>query len=132
MQDKNEVAALAKTLQEAARKYKFDGYVLEVWSQIVHVLQFNSCVKFVQDLGTIKKYLLVILFKFSKILANAMSIEMLETILVIPPKRGKEETFTNKHFDALYGEITAFSLMTYDFSNPRMPGKKVSLKLIFT
>ncbi|KAJ8929825.1 hypothetical protein NQ314_017423 [Rhamnusium bicolor] len=45
-----------------------------------------------------------------------------ETILVIPPKRGKEELFTNLHFDALSDYVTAFSLMTYDFSNPQMPG----------
>lgn len=51
LQNKNEIAALAKSLIQVSGKYKFDGFVLEVWSQIAQVLQFNSLVSFIQDLG---------------------------------------------------------------------------------
>lgn len=46
-----------------------------------------------------------------------------ELILVIPPKRGEpQHVFGPKQFDELYDEVTAFSLMTYDYSNPQRPG----------
>lgn len=46
-----------------------------------------------------------------------------EFILVIPPMRGfKPELFDKEHFYNLYSHVTAFSLMTYDFSNPQRPG----------
>lgn len=59
----------------------------------------------------------------SLISANTLGVQEIETILVIPPKRGNEEMFNSKHFGALHEYVTAFSLMTYDFSNPRMPGE---------
>nr|XP_023027139.1 chitinase domain-containing protein 1 [Leptinotarsa decemlineata] len=104
-----ELRALSKTFIQTAKKYGFDGYVIEVWSQIASLVQFDSLVSLVREL------------------ADALSAESLQTILVIPPKRGKEELFTEKHFDALYDHVTAFSLMTYDFSNPRMPGPNAPL-----
>lgn len=62
----------------------------------------------------------VLLFNF---LANTLALQEKETIIVVPPKRGKEEIFDHKHFEALYDSVTAFSLMTYDFSSPHRPGK---------
>lgn len=46
----------------------------------------------------------------------------LDFILVIPPKRSQRGLFSDKEFDALYEFVTAFSLMTYDFSHPERPG----------
>lgn len=57
LQNKNEAAALAKTLLDAADKYRFDGYVLEVWSQIVQVMEFKALITFIQDLGKDSSYL---------------------------------------------------------------------------
>lgn len=121
---KNEVTALAKTLIEAANKHKFDGYILEVWPQIIQVLEFKGAVTFIKDLG--KRHCIYYYYEFYLsliIVANTLGLQEMETILVIPPKRGKDAYFNSKHFEALYDYVTAFSLMTYDFSNPRMPGK---------
>lgn len=47
----------------------------------------------------------------------------LDFILVVPPFRGlKQEMFTKESFDELYDHVTAFSLMTYDYSTPQKPG----------
>lgn len=48
----------------------------------------------------------------------------METILVVPALRKEMyDLFSKQHFDALYPVISAFSLMTYDFSNLQRPGK---------
>ncbi|KAG5879225.1 hypothetical protein JTB14_026721 [Gonioctena quinquepunctata] len=104
-----ELISLSKMLIQTAKKYGFDGYVLEVWSQIAQIMQFDSVVLLIRQI------------------ADTLGKEELETILVVPPKREKEELFSAKHFEALYNHVTAFSLMTYDFSNPRMPGPNAPL-----
>lgn len=53
---------------------------------------------------------------------DLFAVEGLEFILVVPPKRGEQELFTASDFDALYEHVTAFSLMTYDFSSAQHPG----------
>lgn len=60
LQNKNEIAALAKILVQTSNNYKFNGYVLEVWSQIVQVLQFKSLVTLIKELGKIN--LIIIMF----------------------------------------------------------------------
>lgn len=55
----------------------------------------------------------------------------LDFILVVPPMHGMpREMFDNKHFDALYDYVTAFSLMTYDYSNPQRPGPNSPVKWV--
>ncbi|XP_056637560.1 chitinase domain-containing protein 1 [Diorhabda sublineata] len=104
LSDNSEMKEFVKTLVHTAKKHDFNGYVFEFWMQLSQVLKFDILVNFVRQLS------------------DALSIESFETILVIPPKRGKEELFIDKHFEALYDYVTAFSLMTYDFSNPSQPG----------
>ncbi|CAH1108406.1 unnamed protein product [Psylliodes chrysocephalus] len=104
LSNKEEMQALIKSFIQTAKKYNFNGYVFEVWTQLVQVLKFDVLVNFIKEL------------------CDSLNIEGLDCILVIPPKRGQEELFTDEHFDALYDHVTAFSLMTYDFSNPRAPG----------
>lgn len=44
-------------------------------------------------------------------------------MLVIPPLRVKNQSFfTASHFERLYSVMEAFSLVTYDYSNPQRPG----------
>ncbi|VEN40074.1 unnamed protein product [Callosobruchus maculatus] len=95
---------LTQSLIKTAKKYHFDGYVLEVWSQVVMVLKFNLLTKFIKDI------------------ASGLNEEGLETILVIPPKRDSQDVFTHEHFDELYDHVAAFSLMTYDYSVSGAPG----------
>ncbi|KAJ8923208.1 hypothetical protein NQ315_001763 [Exocentrus adspersus] len=109
LSSQQEMDALVNAFVEAAKEFGFDGYVLEIWSQIATAIPFDPLVGLIRDI------------------ADGLSTESLETILVIPPKRGKENLFNDKHFDALYDFVTAFSLMTYDFSNPYMPGANAPL-----
>lgn len=48
----------------------------------------------------------------------------LVTVLVVPAPRDdyNQNYFTRAHFDVLYPLMEAFSLVTYDFSNPQRPG----------
>lgn len=62
--------------------------------------------------------------------ADDLTAEGLQMILVIPPVDGKNDLFSKKHFDALYDHITAFSLMTYDFSSPAKPGPNSPLSWV--
>lgn len=54
----------------------------------------------------------------------------LETVLVVPPLRNQMDFFSKNHFEALYPLITAFSLVTYDYSNIERPGANSPLKWI--
>lgn len=47
---------MVKSLVQTAKKYKFDGYVIEVWSQIASVLIFDALVDFIGFIGTSINY----------------------------------------------------------------------------
>lgn len=70
------------------------------------------------------------LLNFVKAVADAFTLEGLDTILVIPPRRGRNLPFSDDHFNELYDHVTAFSLMSYDYSNPRRPGPNAPLAWI--
>lgn len=61
-----------------------------------------------------------------------MRVNGLDTILVVPPPRDESTMnyFSSKHFEALYPIITAFSLVTYDFSSAERPGANSPLHWI--
>lgn len=49
-------------------------------------------------------------------------------ILVIPPLRGKNyDFFSASNFETLFPLIEAFTLVTYDYSNPQRPGANAPL-----
>lgn len=102
--DKNELNSLTQTLVESCKQYSFDGFTLEVWTQIA---------------GAVKSDILVAFVKF---VGDTFALEKLHFVLVIPPKRSEYELFTKDQFDQLYDHVTAFSLMTYDYSNSQIPG----------
>lgn len=56
----------------------------------------------------------------------------METVLVIPAPRDdlNVDNFKKIHFEKLFPLITAFSLVTYDFSNPQRPGANAPLHWI--
>ncbi|XP_048510676.1 chitinase domain-containing protein 1 isoform X2 [Athalia rosae] len=97
---------LAKMLTDTAKAFHFDGYVLEIWNQLV---------------ATRADYSIII--RLIKSIAKQLKQYNLALILVIPPSRGvPEEIFDHKHFDELADDVSAFSLMTYDYSNVQRPG----------
>ncbi|CAG9773867.1 unnamed protein product [Ceutorhynchus assimilis] len=103
--------SLSKTLIESCKKHKFDGFVIEVWSQIAGAVNPDSLVELIRDIS------------------DLFTVEGLDFILVVPPKRNAD-LFTSKQFDALYDYVTAFSLMTYDFADPTRPGPNAPINWI--
>lgn len=96
---------LMKTLVNAAKKYNFDGFVLELWSQAV---------------GRVNKTYLVHMLQHMARRFKTVSILL---IVVIPPARNDDsEAFDTEDFQQLVDDVDAFSLMTYDFSSAQRPG----------
>lgn len=105
MSDSKEQEELIKTLVNSAKNYNFDGFVIELWSQVVGRVNKRYLVQMVQTMAR--------RFKNSKLVL----------ILVIPPARGSGlEAFDAEDFEQLADDVDAFSLMTYDFSSPQRPG----------
>ncbi|XP_044272347.1 chitinase domain-containing protein 1 [Tribolium madens] len=110
--DPKELKSLIKTLITTAKSHNFDGYVLELWPQLQMDMNYDPLVNLVKTIG------------------DSLALESLDTILVIPPKRGRNLPFSEEHFNALYDHVTGFSLMTYDYSNPRRPGPNAPLSWV--
>lgn len=103
----DEIEELSKTMVQIAKEENFDGYVVEVWSQ----------------LGIQKQTELIHLLTH---LSEALHEAQLKLILVIPPAvtpgTNQLGMFTKKEFDQLAPVVDSFSLMTYDYSTPQRPG----------
>lgn len=100
----------AKLILDTVRKYKFDGIVLEVWSQLSARVEDDYLIGLVTE-----------------VCENLVSAK-LDCILVIPPARKETyDLFSRRHFEALAPVVTAFSLMTYDFSSVQRPGASAPL-----
>ncbi|KAM7165171.1 chitinase domain-containing protein 1 isoform 1-T3 [Macrochelys suwanniensis] len=103
----DEIEELSKSMVQIAKEENFDGYVVEVWSQ----------------LGNQKQAELIHLLTH---LSEALHEAQLKLILVIPPAvtpgTNQLGMFTKKEFDQLAPVMDSFSLMTYDYSTPQRPG----------
>ncbi|KAK6472905.1 chitinase domain-containing protein 1 [Huso huso] len=106
-ESEDEIEELGKEVVEGAKADRFDGFVLEVWSQ----------------LGGQKRTELVHLVTH---LCEALRSARLACILVIPPAiapgTNQPGMFGKSEFDQLAHIVDGFSLMTYDFSSPGRPG----------
>jgi chitinase domain-containing protein 1 len=94
------------TILRFSQAYKFDGVVLEVWSQLG---------------GQGRKALQMLV----KLLGEALTKADLKLILVIPPpitNTGKPGMFENDDMKQLYAYVDYFSIMSYDYSSPERPG----------
>lgn len=97
-------AAIASILN-AVRKYNFDGIVLEIWSQLSARVDDPVLIGIVIAV------------------AKALRAQGKQMILVVPPHREHmHDLFSAAHFEQLEPHVTAFSLMTYDFSSIDRPG----------
>ncbi|GFG38550.1 hypothetical protein Cfor_07099 [Coptotermes formosanus] len=111
MSDSSKQEELIKTLVNSAEKYNFDGFVLELWSQVVGRVDKKYLVQMIHTVAS--------RFKKAKIVL----------ILVIPPARGSGlEAFDAEDFEQLADDVDALSLMTYDFSSPQRPGPNSPLR----
>lgn len=107
---KEELDVVTKLLFDTCRKYKFDGFVLEVWSQLSARVDDRHLLNLVKEIAVFLK-------------SGNYGL-----ILVIPPVRKETvDLFTSEHFEELFPLITGFSLMTYDYSNVQRPGANAPL-----
>lgn len=89
------------------KMHKFDGIVLEIWSQIPTQKLLDVSPGFIREL------------------AQNIRRAGYTFILVIPPpvyQSNSPGSFVQKHFRSLVDDVDAFSLMTYDFSSFQNPG----------
>ncbi|XP_037033847.1 chitinase domain-containing protein 1 [Bradysia coprophila] len=101
------ISLIVKTCQ----KHRFNGIVLEIWSQLAARVEDKHLIDFVTEI------------------AKTLRSHNMETVLVIPPFRKEMyDLFSKQHFDTLYPVISWFSLMTYDFSSIQRPGANAPLK----
>ncbi|XP_078310526.1 chitinase domain-containing protein 1-like isoform X1 [Crassostrea virginica] len=104
--DESAIEDCASVLLKFINKKKFPGIVVEIWSQLGGQYR-KELVHFLQHLG------------------EAFHTEERSLILVIPPPvypGNVDGMFGRNEFEQLLPYIDAFSLMTYDFSNPSRPG----------
>lgn len=95
----------ARLIADTVRRYKFDGIVLEVWSQLAARVEDEFLVGLVKEI------------------CETLTSGGFECILVIPPARKETyDLFSRRHFETLVPVVSGFSLMTYDYSTVQRPG----------
>ncbi|XP_004069644.1 chitinase domain-containing protein 1 [Oryzias latipes] len=107
----DEIEELAGELVDVAKTEGFDGFTLELWSQ----------------LGGNKRKELVHLIKH---ICEILKAKRLDCILVIPPaltSTGEPGMFGRDEFEQLAPFVDGFSLMTYDYSSGARPGPSAPL-----
>lgn len=104
--DEDEITELVKVLVDGAKKFKFSGYVLEIYSQLR---------------GFTKMHISHLITDLAKALHSSKNKKL---ILVIPPAFKSEDpnknaeadiVFNNEDFEQLKDIVDGFSLMTYDY-----------------
>uniref|UniRef100_A0A1Q3F9M5 Chitinase domain-containing protein 1 n=1 Tax=Culex tarsalis TaxID=7177 RepID=A0A1Q3F9M5_CULTA len=95
----------ARLIVDTVRRYRFDGIVLEVWSQLAARVDDEFLVGLMKEI------------------CQTLTEGGFECILVIPPARKETyDLFSRRHFESLVPVVSAFSLMTYDYSTVQRPG----------
>ena len=115
LDSEDEIEELSKTVAQVAKNQHFDGFVVEVWSQLLSQKHVG-------------------LIHMLTHLAEALHQARLLVILVIPPAvtPGTDQLgmFTHKEFEQLAPILDGFSLMTYDYSTSQQPGPNAPLSWI--
>ncbi|KAG7262667.1 hypothetical protein CRUP_012546 [Coryphaenoides rupestris] len=114
LENEDEIEELASELVDVAKTEGFDGFTLELWSQ----------------LGGNKRSELVHLIKH---VCETLKAKKLDCFLVIPPavtSIGQPGMFGREEFEQLAPVVDGFSLMTYDYSAAGSPGPSAPLPWI--
>ncbi|XP_061679222.1 chitinase domain-containing protein 1 isoform X2 [Syngnathoides biaculeatus] len=102
----DEIEELGSELVQVAKSEEFDGFTLELWSQLA---------------GNKRKELVHLVMHVCETLKD----NQLKCILVIPPavtSTGQPGMFDRDEFEQLAPVVDAFSLMTYDYSSGAKAG----------
>ncbi|XP_046914230.2 chitinase domain-containing protein 1 [Dermatophagoides farinae] len=105
---------IGRHLADLARKYEFDGYVIEIWRAYAgqHRLDLARMFEWITD---------------------ALSLSNLELHIAVPPPiyyGDSLSTFQKDDIERLAPYIQGFSVMTYDYSDPSRPGPNSPLNWI--
>ncbi|XP_007947480.1 chitinase domain-containing protein 1 [Orycteropus afer afer] len=115
LDSEDEIEELSRTLVQTAKSQHFDGFVVEVWSQLLSQKQAG-------------------LVHVLTHIAEALHQARLLALLVIPPSvtPGTHQLgmFTQKEFEQLAPVLDGFSLMTYDYSTAQQPGPNAPLSWV--
>ncbi|XP_023230754.1 chitinase domain-containing protein 1-like isoform X2 [Centruroides sculpturatus] len=114
IENSNFLNEICVELIDLAKKNNFDGYVLELWN----ILSGKLKIKLINVIQNI---------------ANKFQENKLHVILVIPPpiySNGMMSSIHKEDIKTLSPYITAFSLMTYDYSSIERPGPNSPLQWI--
>ena len=115
LDSEDEIEELGRSIVQVAKSQHFDGFVLEVWSQLLSQ----------KHMGLIHMLTHV---------AEALHQARLLAILVIPPavSPGTDQLglFTQKEFEQLAPVLDGFSLMTYDYPTAQQPGPNAPLSWV--
>lgn len=112
--DESKLAKLGDLLVSTVEKHKFDGLVVEVWSQLG---------------GQAKTHLCNVIKNLSSRLQRAGMI----FVLVIPPVvyQGDQPGMFDQHdLQQVVDDVDYLSLMTYDYSSPQRPGPNSPIKWV--
>ncbi|KAK5619526.1 Chitinase domain-containing protein 1 [Crenichthys baileyi] len=110
----DEIEELSDELVDVAKTEGFDGFTLELWSQ----LGGNKR----KELGHLVKHI-----------CETLKAKELDCILVIPPavtSTGQPGMFGREEFEEMAPVVDGFSLMTYDYSSGPRPGPSSPLPWI--
>lgn len=112
LDSEDEIEELGREVVEVGKAEKFDGFTLELWSQLG---------------GNQRKELVHMITH----LCEALQAGKMTCVLVIPPAvaagSGQPGMFGREDFEKLAPVVDGFSLMTYDFSSPGRPGPSAPL-----
>jgi len=115
LDSEDEIEEVGKTMVQVAKSQHFDGFVVEVWSQLLSQKHVG-------------------LIHMLTHLAEALHQARLLAILVIPPAvtPGTDQLgmFTHKEFEQLAPVLDGFSLMTYDYPTAQQPGPNAPLSWV--
>ncbi|KAG8515702.1 Chitinase domain-containing protein 1, partial [Galemys pyrenaicus] len=135
LDSEDEIEELCKTLVQVAKSQHLDGFVVEVWSQLLgqkHVWGRHAPGPAVAgaDPLRLRRGLVHMLTH----LAEALHQARLLAILVIPPAitpgTHQPGTFTHEDFGRLAPLLDGLSLMTYDYSAAQPPGPNAPLSWV--
>jgi chitinase domain-containing protein 1 len=107
-------AFIGRQVAELAKKYEFDGYVVELWS-LFHTQQREVAAHVIAKMYAH--------FKKNKILL----------VLAFPPPvyyGGRTGLFSRDDAERLAPYVHGFSVMTYDYSNSQRPGPNSPIKWV--
>ncbi|XP_058160885.1 chitinase domain-containing protein 1 isoform X1 [Dasypus novemcinctus] len=103
----DEIEELGKTVVQVAKNQHFDGFVVEVWSQLLSQTHVG---------------LVHMLTHLAETLHQARLLALLVVPPAITPGSGQPGMFTHKELEQLAPALDGFSLMTYDYPAAQQPG----------